>query len=89
MLPCVTSNPEGAAPVPSRDPYKIADVLVPWTAYEYEDDYANELEWPGAEYDARTVAKGKSAEARNRVRQGPLARDLYGRRQHRDGLIFA
>ena len=51
-----------------RDPYRIADVYVPWDSddtFDAEDD----TEWPGPDVTARMVAKGKSDEARNRVRQ--------------------
>jgi hypothetical protein len=53
-----------------EDPYRIADVAIPWT---WDDDLygdgINDSEWPDPEDTARIIAKGKSDEARNRVRQ--------------------
>ena len=50
------------------DPYRIADVFVPWNWDEDLNRY-DDTEWPGSDDSARIVAKGKSNEARNRVRQ--------------------
>ena len=50
------------------DPYRIADVQLPWTPEE-EFDFFDEAEWADPVHDARIISKAKSAEARNRVRQ--------------------
>jgi len=45
-----------------------ADVYVPWAWDDSLDSY-DDAEWPGPDVGARAIAKGKSDEARNRVRQ--------------------
>ena len=50
------------------DPYRIADVYVPWAWDDGLDAY-DDMEWPDLEDSARIIARGKSGEARNRARQ--------------------
>jgi hypothetical protein len=50
------------------DPYRIADVAIPWTWYDDSDGY-DDTEWPRPDDSARIIAKVKSDEASNRVRQ--------------------
>ncbi len=49
------------------DPYRIADVYVPWGDDNLATD--DDTEWPGPEASSRMIAKGKRDDARNRVRQ--------------------
>ena len=55
-----------------EDPYRIADVFVPWDWEEERYGYGlgeDETEWPDRDEPARILAIAKSREARNRVRR--------------------
>lgn len=49
------------------DPYRIADVVVPWLPDD-DFDMLDVSEWPAPDLNAQIVAKGKRDEARNRGR---------------------
>jgi hypothetical protein len=60
---------DGGSPIATAsDPYKIADVYLPWTPDDDMELY-DETEWSDPGHDAWLIAKAKSDEARNRVRQ--------------------